>query len=377
MQPSHVPPQLSPMTETHPGTRWAVDDDVVQLREWGSSRVHRLPAPPMLNQSEHWGEWLVGASDDCDVKIHDPLRQVSRRHARLMRDRLGWSLLDLGSKNGLRLDGVAQNVAALEPGAEIEIGSVLLIAESRRLISLRQFIARILGWTPERIGAVDHALRAIRSARLRRAPLVIRGEGDLVAIALDLHRRMVDEDRPFVLCGPRRPSVDSNLRGIAATEHGLTALAAARGGTLCIRGQRRPLDFVRVALALHAPSCRTQLIICDESHGDPEFALALPISIPSLLARHEEVPRIVEEYCTDAALALGLRNPEAVMGIRQWVTHHATANIPEIEQAAYRLTALRVATSVEGAAQRLGVAADVLRSWMSRHGLADPTAAHG
>ena len=323
------------------------------------------------------GEWIIGASDECDVQIQDPLRQVSRKHARLMRDRLGWSLLDLGSKNGLRLDGVAQNVAALEPGAEIEIGSILLVAESRRLISLRRFMARILGWAPERMGAVDHALRAIRSARLRRAPLVLRGEGDLVAIALDLHRRMVDADRPFVLCGPRRPSVDGNLRGIAATEQGLTALAAARGGTLCIRGQRRPLDFVRVALALHAPSCRTQLIICDESRAEPEFALALPITIPSLLARHDEIPRIVEEYCTDAALALGLRHPEAVMEIREWITHHATANIPEIEQAAFRLTALRVSSYVEEAAQRLGVPADVLRSWMNRHDVAAPAAAHG
>lgn len=378
MQAPPLPPKLLPTTETHPGiTRWAVDDDVVQLREWGSSRVHRLPAPPLLDQEGAWGDWLIGSSEECFVRISDPLRQVSRRHARLLRDRLGWTLLDLGSKNGFRLDGALQNVAALEPGAEIEIGSVLLMAESRRLITLRHFVARILGWAPERMTAVDDALRAIRSARLRRAPLVIRGEGDLVTIALDLHRRMVDADRPFVLCGPRRPSVDSNLRGIAATEQGLAALAAARGGTLCIRGQRRPLDFVRVALALHAPSCRTQLIICDESRAEPESALALPITIPSLLARHEEVPRIIEEYCTDAALALGLRRPEAVMEIRAWIAQHSAANLPAIERAAYRLTALQVSRSIEEAARLVGVAAELLQTWMSRHGVPAPPAVHG
>lgn len=373
----HTSPQPAPSLlhtiETLPGlTRWGVDDDVVQLREWGSSRVHRLPTPPSLNQEGTCGDWLIGSAEECYVRLSDPSRQVSRRHARLMRDRLGWTLLDLGSKNGFRLDGAPQVVATLEPGAEVEFGSVLLMAESPKLIALRQFVARILGWAPERMGAVDEALRAIRSARLRRAPLVIRGEGDLVTIALDLHRRMVDADRPFVLCGPRRPSVDCNLRGIAATEQGLAALAAARGGTLCIRGQRRPLDFVRVALALHAPSCRTQLILCDESRAEPESALALPITLPSLLARHEEVPRIIEEYCTDAALTLGLRRPETVMQIREWIALHSAANLPAIERAAYRLTALQVFRTVEESARSLDIPAEMLRTWMNRHDVAAP-----
>jgi hypothetical protein len=101
-------------------------------------------------------------------------------------------LCDL-SKNGTRIDGARREKMVLEPGIEIGIGGLTLIAESRSSVELRGFLARILGWRSNRIEVVDHALRSIRLAASRRVELVLRGDGDLVPIARSIHRiRCID-----------------------------------------------------------------------------------------------------------------------------------------------------------------------------------------
>jgi len=143
----------------------------------------------------------------CTIQLHDPLRQVSRLHARVVRDGTGWRLHDLGSKNGLRIDGVRRAEAVLQPGVEIGIGGLTLIAESRLLTALRGFLTRLVGWSAEWNESVDHALRSVRMAVTGRAPLVLCGPGDLVPIARAIHRRALGEDRPFVVCDPRRQTM--------------------------------------------------------------------------------------------------------------------------------------------------------------------------
>lgn len=46
---------------------------------------------------------LLGRGDDCDVVIND--RQVSRHHAKIIKDDDGYFLVDLNSKNGTFLNG--------------------------------------------------------------------------------------------------------------------------------------------------------------------------------------------------------------------------------------------------------------------------------
>ena len=67
------------------------------------------------------GEQLVlGRSRDCDVTIEDP--NVSRRHAELRREGAGWVVIDLGSTNGIKVNGRRVQEASLQPGDEIAIG---------------------------------------------------------------------------------------------------------------------------------------------------------------------------------------------------------------------------------------------------------------
>jgi hypothetical protein len=62
----------------------------------------------------------VGRSRECDVVLSDP--NVSRRHAELRREGAGWEVVDLGSTNGLKVNGRRREQATLEPGDRITVG---------------------------------------------------------------------------------------------------------------------------------------------------------------------------------------------------------------------------------------------------------------
>ena len=63
---------------------------------------------------------VVGRSRECDVVIGDP--NVSRRHAELRRGEDGWSVVDLGSTNGVKVNGRRVSDSRLRPGDRITIG---------------------------------------------------------------------------------------------------------------------------------------------------------------------------------------------------------------------------------------------------------------
>jgi FHA domain-containing protein len=70
---------------------------------------------------------LIGRSRECDIQLADP--NTSRRHAELRRDGRGWSVVDLGSTNGVKLNGRRVDQAALEPGDRITLGLTELTYE--------------------------------------------------------------------------------------------------------------------------------------------------------------------------------------------------------------------------------------------------------
>jgi Protein of unknown function (DUF3662)/FHA domain len=73
---------------------------------------------------------VIGRSGDVDIVI--AAHEVSRRHAQILPDRDGWTLTDLDSTNGVRLNGRPLGVPTrLQDGDVIEVGSVELIFEVR------------------------------------------------------------------------------------------------------------------------------------------------------------------------------------------------------------------------------------------------------
>src|SRR4051812_21036537 len=68
------------------------------------------------------GEFVVGRSTECQLSLDDPL--VSRRHAVLKVRRDGVSAQDLGSRNGVLVNGVKiSGERELAAGDKVSIGS--------------------------------------------------------------------------------------------------------------------------------------------------------------------------------------------------------------------------------------------------------------
>jgi hypothetical protein len=93
-----------------------------------------------LNKSE----FVVGRGEDCQVVLPD--RQVSRRHFRIVRDENGYSVEDLGSKNGTYVNGAAvRGSVQLQDGDEIQVAlSVrLLFVGAEATLPLTQEMLRV------------------------------------------------------------------------------------------------------------------------------------------------------------------------------------------------------------------------------------------
>ena len=80
----------------------------------------RLPIPPR-------GATL-GRSRDCDIVLDDS--SISRRHAEIRPAGDGWTVADLGSTNGVRLNGrTLRDATPLQDGDRVELGSTEIVFE--------------------------------------------------------------------------------------------------------------------------------------------------------------------------------------------------------------------------------------------------------
>jgi pSer/pThr/pTyr-binding forkhead associated (FHA) protein len=65
---------------------------------------------------------VLGRSREADCVIPDP--NVSRRHAELRRRSTGdWQIADLGSTNGVKVNGRQVESSRLSPGDEVTLGT--------------------------------------------------------------------------------------------------------------------------------------------------------------------------------------------------------------------------------------------------------------
>ena len=230
--------------------------------------------------------------------------------------------------------------------------------------TLRGFLARLLGWSDERKVAIEHALRSIDLGVTHRAALVLLGgatELELVSIAEALHRRTLGAECPFIVCDRKR----------ADRESAVAAVQAARGGSLCMRHAWSPRDFSSMVAMVRDPGASVQFIVCGGvGHADDPFlTLPVPIQVPPLAAREDELPRIVDEFARDAIATLGAFESDFTDADRGWVVGHAANTWAELEMATMRLVALRNSGTIAEAAERLGMKAATLRGWIRKRRL--------
>ncbi|MDQ3530139.1 MAG: FHA domain-containing protein, partial [Actinomycetota bacterium] len=74
------------------------------------------------------GTATIGRLPECEVTLDDA--SVSRRHARVERNGDGWSITDLGSTNGVKVNGESVRSATLRDGDRLQLGSLALTFSS-------------------------------------------------------------------------------------------------------------------------------------------------------------------------------------------------------------------------------------------------------
>ena len=149
----------------------------------------------------------------------------------------------------------------------------------------------------------------------------------------------------------------------------MPAFEAAKGGSLCMRSVRLPKDFRTVVTALRDQSAHVRLVICAQTAEECDEYLAVPISIPPLSTRPDELDQIISEYADDAIAKLGTPRTGFLPADRDWVRMHSASSLPDIEKATLRLVAIRESRNLSTAAARLGMAPVSLSRWIGRRKL--------
>ncbi len=94
----------------------------------GRLTVHLSNLPARRLYVEEGEAYIIGRGADCDLQINHP--QLSRQHARLSWQNEAWHFEDLGSKNGLVVNGRAIQKAQIRNDDWIQFGDVVARFES-------------------------------------------------------------------------------------------------------------------------------------------------------------------------------------------------------------------------------------------------------
>ncbi|MEZ4295741.1 MAG: sigma 54-interacting transcriptional regulator [Polyangiaceae bacterium] len=208
----------------------------VRVRIEGSSGPREVTSR-VLRPGE---ELVLGAAPEADVTIADPT--VSARHCALSHQGGVVHVLDLESRNGVRIAGSRVTRAACSPGGSFEIGRTMVHVEAITKDELAGDETEL----PGLIGSTQVMRRlaaAVRGVGPLRLPVLLRGESgtgkDVVARAI--HSESSRARRPFVVLNAAtiRPELaESELFGhergafTGAVRERRGAFREAHGGTL-------------------------------------------------------------------------------------------------------------------------------------------------
>jgi transcriptional regulator with GAF, ATPase, and Fis domain len=114
------------------------------------------------------GERVLGRDEGALVKLRGS--DVSRRHAALCRDEAGFLLLDLGSRNGTRLNGQPVKLARIAPGDVIRLGAHVAVVTSNT-VPFSELAAGLFGG-----GTLQRAIAELDVAARSDLPIVLEGQ---------------------------------------------------------------------------------------------------------------------------------------------------------------------------------------------------------
>jgi two-component system response regulator GlrR len=327
---------------------------------------------------------VIGTHEDADLPLHDDT--VSRRHAELRATPTGWVVRDLGSTNGVRVDGTRVVEAVLDrPSHAISLGETdlewkLLDDAVELALSPRAGFGLLVGDSPPMRALYALLERAAASD----STVLVEGESGTgkEAVAESLHRASPRHEGPFVVvdCGAVAPSLlESELFGhekgafTGADRARAGAVEEAEGGTLFLdeigelplalqpkllrllesrqvrrlgAAQHRRIDVRLVA----ATNRKLDRCVAEGSfRQDLYYRLAVvKVTVPPLRARPEDILPLARRF----AEARGV-DPDKLLsdGVKTALTRHAwPGNVRELRNAVERLLAVgELGTGVSGA----------------------------
>ncbi|MCA9607363.1 MAG: sigma 54-interacting transcriptional regulator [Myxococcales bacterium] len=280
----------------------------------------------------------LGSAPDCDLVVDDPT--VSRTHARLEFDGVGYLLRDLASKNGTWVDNVRVREAYLPQAARIRLGHAEVafsVAGEQVEVQLARGdrLGRLIGQSAQMREIMALIPRVAKSD----VSVLIEGESgtgkELVAEAVQQHSRRADKPLVIFDCSAVAPElIESELFGhvkgafTGAVGNREGVFAAAHGGTLFLDeigelplelqpkllrvlerkevkrlGSTKLLEIdVRVVAATHRDL--PQMVKDGKFREDLYYRLAeVVVELPPLRDRLADVPviaaRILAEFASD------------------------------------------------------------------------------
>lgn len=114
--------------EVDPGLRTGMFGIDARLREGPGGLAGSLVLPDGERIQLGEGTATIGRLPECTVVLADP--NASRNHAEIHRVPDGWSVVDLGSTNGTRVNGTPVKERTLADGDQITIGSTVISFEA-------------------------------------------------------------------------------------------------------------------------------------------------------------------------------------------------------------------------------------------------------
>jgi hypothetical protein len=104
------------------------ETEAASAEELGLEPESELTASVTINGAAHElrkPSVVIGRSKECDIRVSDP--NVSRRHAEIRQEGSMYWIIDLGSTNGLSVNGRQLKRSKLDEGDRITLGSTELI----------------------------------------------------------------------------------------------------------------------------------------------------------------------------------------------------------------------------------------------------------
>jgi transcriptional regulator with GAF, ATPase, and Fis domain len=307
--------------------------------------LERVAGRPTSQVLRHDGDLCrVGSHVSNDVVITD--QTISRFHCRIERGSAGWTVVDCGSTNGTRIDGVKILTAELERESVISIGDSVLRIRADGLRAPSELpITPPFGALVGGSSAMQKLFQLLERVAPSEIDVLLQGESGTgkELVASEIVQRGSRANGPFVVvdCGALSPSlIESELFGhvrgafTGADRDREGAFEVADGGTVFLdeigelpldlqpkllralesrevrrvgRTKTTPID-VRVLAATHRDLERE--VNRGRFREDLYYRLAkVSVRIPPLRDRLEDVPMLVRRFLA----AMGARNVEDVL----------------------------------------------------------------